>query len=187
MSEWNSLVAWAGIPSRRQIIAGVAVSLGRLALGPPVVRDEDEEISHAAESIHLEPTFKASHKAVYEALMNSAQFDKVIHLGAAMGSGMSLGTATTNISPQAGGTFTIFGGHIVGRHIELVPNERIVQAWRVVDWGPGLYSIARFELVEQGSGTKIIFDHTGFPKGQAEHLAAGWKGNYWEPLAKVLA
>jgi activator of HSP90 ATPase len=187
MSEWNSLVALAGIPSRRQIIAGVAVSLGRLALGPSVVRDEDEEISHAAESIHLEPTFKARQKAVYEALTNSAQFDKVIHLGAAMRSGMSLGTAPTNISPQVGGTFTIFGGHIVGRHIELVPNERTVQAWRVVDWGPGLYSIARFEFVEQGSGTKIIFDHTGFPKGQAEHLAAGWKGNYWEPLAKVLA
>jgi activator of HSP90 ATPase len=100
---------------------------------------------------------------------------------------MALGTAPTRISLQVGGTFSIFAGHIVGRHIELVPNERIVQVWRVVNWDPGLYSIARFELVEQGSGTKIIFDHTGFPKGQAEHLAAGWKGKYWEPLAKFLA
>jgi Activator of Hsp90 ATPase homolog 1-like protein len=35
--------------------------------------------------------------------------------------------------------------------------------------------IAKFELVEQGSGTRVVFDHTGFPKGQTDHLAAGWK------------
>ena len=186
MSELNNLVARASIPSRRQILAGVAVSLGGLALAPAIVRAESEEISHVAESIHHEPIFKASPKSVYEALMNTAQFEKVMHLGAAMQSGMALGTAPTSISLQVGGTFTIFAGHIVGRHIELISNERIVQAWRVVDWDPGVYSIARFELIEQGSGTKIIFDHTGFPKGQAEHLAAGWKGNYWEPLVKFL-
>jgi len=55
------------------------------------------------------------------------------------------------------------------------------------DSPPGVYSIAKFELVEHGSGSKIVFDHTGFPKGAAEGLASGWKAHYWEPLAKVLA
>ena len=88
---------------------------------------------------------------------------------------------------HAGGAFLLFGGYITGRQIELVPNERVVQAWRAGGWDPAHYSIAKFELVEQGSGTKIVFDHTGFPNGQAEHLAEGWKGNYWEPLEKFLA
>jgi len=92
----------------------------------------------------------------------------------------------TQISREAGGTFTLFGGHIVGRHLELVPNERIVQAWRVVTWSPGVYSIAKFELTEQGSSTKLVFDHVGFPDGQGQHLAEGWKANYWEPLEKYL-
>ena len=74
----------------------------------------------------------------------------------------------------------------MGRHVELVPNERIVQAWRVVTWDPGVYSIAKFELKEQGSETRLVFDHTGFPNGKAEHLADGWKQNYWEPLRKYL-
>jgi activator of HSP90 ATPase len=187
MSEQYNLVARAGSPSRRQILAGVAASLGGLTLAPSIARADSNEISHVAESIHQEPTFKASRKRLYEALTKTAEFDKVMHLGAAMQSGMALGTAPTEISAQVGGTFTIFAGHIVGRHIELAPNERIVQAWRVVDWDPGVYSIARFELIEQGSGTKIVFDHAGFPKGQAEHLAEGWKGNYWGPLAKFLA
>jgi activator of HSP90 ATPase len=100
---------------------------------------------------------------------------------------MSLAAAPTAIGREATGAFSLFGGYIVGRQIELVPNERIIQAWRVGRWDPGVYSIARFELVDQGSGTQLVFDHSGFPKGEAEHLAAGWKGNYWEPLGKFLA
>jgi Activator of Hsp90 ATPase homolog 1-like protein len=56
----------------------------------------------------------------------------------------------------------------------------------VIDWEPGVYSIAKFELREQGSGTKIVFDHRGFPKGLGEHLAAGWRSHYWEPLETFL-
>ncbi len=74
---------------------------------------------------------------------------------------------------------------ISGRNIELVPNRRIVQAWRVRDWGDGVYSIARFELNGQEE-TQLVFDHTGFPEDQREHLASGWHTRYWEPLRNYL-
>jgi uncharacterized protein YndB with AHSA1/START domain len=146
-----------------------------------------EEISHTCEAIHQEVVFKASRKRVYEALTDTKQFDKVVQLSAAMKSGMPPGAAPTEISREVGGAFSLFGGYVAGRHIELVPNERIVQAWRAGSWNPGVYSIARFEFVEQGSGTKLIFDHRGFPDGAGQHLAEGWKVNYWEPLEKFLA
>jgi activator of HSP90 ATPase len=104
-----------------------------------------------------------------------------------MKGGMPPGAAPAAISSEAGGAFTLFGGHISGRHVELVAGERVVQAWRASNWGAGVFSIAKFALVEQGSDTKLVFDHTGFPKGESETLAAGWKANYWEPMAKVLA
>jgi uncharacterized protein YndB with AHSA1/START domain len=174
-------------PTRRQTIAGVALALGGLALGPVQARAGAEgEISHTAESIHQEPVFKASRKRVYEALTDTEQFDKIIQISGVMKS-MHLGGKRTEISREVGGAFALFGGYITGRHVELVPNERIVQAWRTGGWGPGVYSIAKFELVEQESGTKIVFDHTGFPKGAAETLASGWKAHYWEPLQKLLA
>jgi activator of HSP90 ATPase len=174
--------------TRRRVIAGAAGLFGAFALGLIRIgaRSEDE-VSHTAESIHQEPAFKASRKRVYEALIETKQFDKVVRLSAAMQSGMSLGNAPTEITNQVGGAFTLFGGHILGRQVELVRDERIVQAWRVATWDPGVYSIARFELKEQGSGTKLFFDHTGFPAGQGQHLAEGWRGNYWEPLEKYLA
>jgi activator of HSP90 ATPase len=175
-------------PTRRQAIFGAAIAFGGLALiSKEAGARIDEEISRSSESIHQEPVFKASRKRIYEALTQTDQFNKVMQLGAAMRSGMSFEKAPTQISPEAGGAFSLFGGYVVGRNIEVLPSQRLVQAWRAGSWEPGLYSIAKFELVEQGSGTKIIFDHTGFPTGQAEHLAAGWKGNYWEPLERFLA
>jgi activator of HSP90 ATPase len=188
MSERRNQNAPASSPTRRQVIAGAAMTFGGLALGLTKLRAATgEEISRTAESIHQETVFKANRKRVYEALTDAKQFNEVTKIVAAREPAISLEKSPTVISPDVGGTFSLFGGIILGRHVELVPDTRIVQAWRVAYWAPGIYSIARFELVEQGAGTKIVFDHTGFPKGDAEHLSSGWKAHYWEPLAKFLA
>jgi len=188
MSERKNLMVMMNLPTRRQVIAGFAAAAGGFAVGSTSAwTGAEDEISRTADSVHQEPVFKASRKRVYEALTEAKQFDKVIRLSAAMKSGMPPDAKPTEISRDAGGAFSLFGGYVTGRHIELRPNERIVQAWRAGSWDPGVYSIAKFELVEQGGGTKIVFDHGAFPKGDGEHLAAGWKMNYWEPLEKFLA
>ena len=91
------------------------------------------------------------------------------------------------LSAEPGSAFSLFGGVIEGRQVELVPAKRVVQAWRVSNWDRGVYSIVRFELVGADGGTKIVFDHVGFPAGAGDHLAAGWKSHYWDGLAKLLA
>jgi len=187
MSKRKDLQGLVIALTRRQLIAGLSLAFGGVALGVKGAwAGAEEEISHTAESIHQEPLFKANRKRVYEALTDAKQFSKVVMLSAAMKTGMAPGMKPTEVSSEAGGAFSAFGGYVTGRQIELVPNERIVQVWRAGSWDPGAFSIAKFELVEQGAGTKIVFDHTGFPKGDAEHLAAGWKMNYWEPLEKFL-
>lgn len=188
MSERNNTATPANTPSRRQMVFGVAAAFGGLALRPSTAFALDgDELSHTAESIHQEPTFKVSPAHVYEALTNAAHFDKVAKLSAAMQSGMAPATKPTQISAVPGGAFSLFGGYVTGRNIELIRNKRIVQAWRPASWNPGVYSIAKFELLAQDSGTKIIFDHTGFPPGTGQHLAEGWHDNYWKPLSRFLA
>jgi|HubBroStandDraft_5_1064220.scaffolds.fasta_scaffold29207_3 activator of HSP90 ATPase len=190
----SNLGAPASQPTRRQAIAGAAIAFGGLALRSAKVwaapADAEAGISRTAAAIHQEPVFKASPKRVYEALTDAKQFDKIIQISGVMQS-MHLGDKPAEISREVGGAFVLFGGYITGRNVELLPNQRIVQAWRAGGWPSGIYSIARFELVEQSSGsslrTKIIFDHTGFPNGEAESLASGWKAHYWEPLEKFLA
>jgi activator of HSP90 ATPase len=187
MNAGTNAQALTGVPTRRQAILAAAISIGGLTLVPTAAFAMPEgEISRDAESIHQEPVFKASRKRVYDALTDAKQFNKIVELSGAM-QAMNLPAANAaEINGTAGAPFSVFGGYITGRQIELVPNERIVQAWRVGNWDAGVYSIAKFTLVEEGTGTKIIFDHTGFPKGNAEHLAAGWKANYWGPLEKLL-
>jgi len=132
-------------------------------------------------TIHQEVSFKANPKQVYETLLSSKQFSECTKK-----SFDNFTAASASIDPIAGGTFSLFDGVITGRIIELVPNQLIVEAWRASDWPAGTYSIARFELKPQGSGTKLIFDHTGFPEGLKAHLAIGWQQHYWDALTKYL-
>ena len=174
MSSEKKLNVLVRFVNRRQAISGGAVALGMLALGVGAATASDAEILRAEEAIHQEPVFKASRKRVYEALTEANQFGKVVQLSAAMqGGGMKTGAAPVTVSREVGGAFAAFGGYITGRQVELVPNERIVQVWRAGSWDAGSYSIVKFVLVEQGAETKIKFDHTGFPKGRAEHLVEG--------------
>jgi hypothetical protein len=62
---------------------------------------------------------------------------------------MSVGPRTAmaaRLEARAGSAFALFDGRIEGRQIELVPGERVGQAWRFGDahpdvWEPGVYSI----------------------------------------------
>jgi activator of HSP90 ATPase len=164
-----------------QIASGIALS--GVALAAP--QKQDNEISHTADAIHQEVNFSSEPKRIYAALLDTKQFDEMTRLIPSMKTA-NLGNSPTDISREVGGPFTLFRGHIIGRHVEFVANQRIVRAWRVVTWDPGVYSIVKFELNAQASGTRLVFDHTGFPVGLAKHLADGWKEHYWEPLQKYL-
>jgi activator of HSP90 ATPase len=124
-------------------------------------------------TIHQEVDFTASPARLYAALTDAKQFAAFSGRAAVIEGG-------------AGAAFSLFDAHIVGRNVELIPGKRVVQAWRAADWPEGLYSMVRFELVPHGTGTRLVFDHTGFPAGQHDHLAQGWEENYWSLLRKYL-
>lgn len=124
--------------------------------------------------IHQEIELTAPPAKIYEALMSSEQHAEFTG-------------APADISRDVGGTFSCHGGAISGVNIELVENERIVQAWRVGNWDAGVYSMIKIQLEKSGDGTKVVLDHGAFPEGSGEHLAGGWHARYWEPLAKYLA
>ena len=130
-------------------------------------------------SIRQEVIINASPKRVYDALLDASRF-------------RAFTGAPAEIDPRPGGAFSCFGGVISGRNIELLPDHRIVQAWRVSPWPEGLYSIVRFELQPHGSATRLVLDHVGFPEEMRAHLNGeqadgGWQRQYWEPLKKYLA
>ena len=127
--------------------------------------------NQARTSIHYVLSFNASPETFFQAILDAKHFADF--------SGMP-----ATIEATQGGAISMFGGLIQGRNIELVPNQRIVQAWRPASWSPGVYSIVHFELKPSGAGTNLTFDHTGFASGLYDHLDWGWKNRYWGPLNK---
>ena len=120
--------------------------------------------------LHQEIDIDAAPARIYAALLDSRQF-------------AAFTGRPAEISREAGGVFSMFGGLIVGRNVELVPDVRIVQAWRPADWEPGLYSMVRFEIRARGAQATVVLDHTGFPEGSFRHLNPGWYGHntgHWE-------
>lgn len=124
-------------------------------------------------SVHQEHDFKASPERIYGALLDQGQF-------------AALSGAPAEIEREAGGRFSLIRGRVTGRNVELVPNQRIVQAWRVVPWEPGIYSIVRFELIPKGDETRVVLDHSGFPPEDVAARHQGWRRVYFEPLRKHL-
>lgn len=128
-------------------------------------------------AIHQEVYFGVAPGQLYQALLSSEQFSASTKKSFAM-----FTASSAKIDAREGGSFSLFDGHIIGRILELVPDKRIVEAWRVVDWPDGAYSIARFDLEPKGTGTRLSFDHIGFPEGLKEHLDSGWRQHYWDAL-----
>ena len=128
-------------------------------------------------TIHQSAYFKVAPAQVYKTLLSSVAFS------ACTKKSFDMFTASSaKIDSVVGGTFSLFDGHIIGRILELIPDQRIVEAWRVVDWPAGVYSIARFDISPEGSGTRVIFEHVGFPEGLKEHLSVGWQQHYWDAM-----
>jgi activator of HSP90 ATPase len=167
--------------SRRQAVAGIAVALSSalsvrraFAQQRSMGQQPSENSSDPRTSIHYELDFKSSPQRFYDAIVEQKQFAAFTGMPA-------------TIDATAGGPFSMFGGLIVGRNVELVPGQRVVQAWRPSHWDPGIYSLVHFELKPRGQECTLVFDHSSFPAGDYDHLDWGWKNHYWEPLKKYFA
>lgn len=130
-------------------------------------------------SIHQQALIDATPSDVFTYLTDGETF--------AAATGMA-----AQLEPRVGSAFSLFGGRIEGRQIELVPGERVVQAWRFGDahpdvWAPGVYSIVRFTLTGQGDQTRFVVDHQAIPAEWIDHIAGGYPTFYAEPMARYFA
>jgi uncharacterized protein YndB with AHSA1/START domain len=127
-------------------------------------------------SIHQEALIAAPPQRVYQLLTSGDLFSAATGMPA-------------EITDREGDAFSIFGGRVEGRQIELVPDQRVVQAWRFgaahpSPWESGVYSTVRFALERTEDGTRLVIDHTGIPKEWIEHISSGYPTLYQDPLMK---
>ena len=130
-------------------------------------------------SIHQDALIEATALEVYRYLTDGETF--------AAATGMA-----ARVEPIEGSAFSLFEGRIEGRQVELVPGRLVVQAWRFGAahpdvWAPGVYSVVRFTLTEEGERTRFVVDHDAVPSEWQEHLETGYPVFYAEPMARYFA
>ena len=85
-------------------------------------------------------------------------------------------------SNEVGDNFTVHGGDINGKNLELVPVKLIRQLWRTqqsADSDPD--SELEITLEPEGTGTRLTLKHTNL-MGDGTHYKTGWVEHYFEPM-----
>ncbi len=88
---------------------------------------------------------------------------------------------------SAGEEFSAFDGNVTGRQIELVPGQRLVQAWRFPQFASGTYSMVSFTLTAEAGGTRLVIEQHGEPDDWHDHIDANWPTFYLTPLENHFA
>jgi hypothetical protein len=118
----NSRPSALNHPTRRQVVTGIFVAgCGLIASGAAGGQNADQkmaalpstEVNKNRTSLHQEIDYQAGPQRIYEALLSSKDFS-------------AFSGAAAEIDPKVGGAFSMFGGLVVGRNVELVPKQRIV-------------------------------------------------------------
>jgi activator of HSP90 ATPase len=127
------------------------------------------EVRGMCKPVHHEVVFDVPPKQVYDAYLDSRRHSRFTGQSATM-------------SKKVGGKFVAGDEYIIGYNLELVPNKRIVQAWRATEWPDGDFSILRLELSSRKGGSKLVVDHVGIPEEFREGVDQGWHDFYWKPM-----
>lgn len=128
-----------------------------------------------SKSLELSVFIPAIPKKIYEAWLSAKKHTAMTGAGA-------------EIDPKVGGMFTAWDGYIEGKNIELVPNKKIVQAWRTSEF-PARSKDSQVEIFfeKEKTGTRVTLIHTNIPKGQEEGYRVGWEDYYFKPMKKYFA
>ena len=114
--------------------------------------------------------FKSPPETIYELLADSRKRTEVTGREALM-------------SDKVGGKFSTDAGQVTGVIVDLVPGQRLVQAWRRKDFPEGIYSMAAITLAPTPrGGTELVLTHRGVPKHLLDQIEDYWRLEYWAPM-----
>lgn len=94
------------------------------------------------------------------------------------------GAGPAVMDESIGTEFSLWGGDVHGKNIEVEKNKKLVQEWYGGNWDEP--SIATFSLSEKEGLTTLDFVQTNVPDAEFESIDQGWKDYYLDPLKAYL-
>jgi activator of HSP90 ATPase len=97
------------------------------------------------------------------------------------------GGGPSKMKALVGFEFSLWGGSIWGKNIEVIPNKKLVQKWFSDEdkkWKNP--SVATFNLSKDANGVKLELIHKDIPIENSQDIDDGWKDYYLGPLKDYL-
>lgn len=116
-------------------------------------------------------TIKASVSKVWQAFVDPEIIDK-------------WGAGPAKMDNKVGTNFSLWGGGIFGKNMEVVDRIKLVQSWYGGDWDKP--SVVTFTFTDKGDETEIDLVHTDLPTGEEDSFADGWKSYYVGAIKDLL-
>lgn len=94
------------------------------------------------------------------------------------------GAGPAEMSEELGFEFSLWGGEVYGKNIEVIPGKKLVQEWFGGRWDKP--SIATFKLTSKADETVIDFTQTDVPDAEFSDIEQGWEDYYMGPIKDFL-
>jgi activator of HSP90 ATPase len=88
------------------------------------------------------------------------------------------------MNAEIGTEFSLWGGDIYGKNVEVVSEKKLVQEWFAGDWAKP--SIVTFTLKTEGNKTVVELEHADVPDDEFEDIDQGWNDYYLGPMKEFL-
>lgn len=129
-----------------------------------------------AKTIVQKVVFKNTTSAVLYSLYVDAKKHSMISGGPAV------------ISARPGSKFSVHGGYISGKNLQLVKDKVIVQTWRAMGWDKeDADSIFIIHLEPKGKDVVLLATHANVPDKHVESISKGWHSHYWNTWKQYIA
>ena len=94
------------------------------------------------------------------------------------------GGGPAKMKAEVGFEFSLWGGDIHGKNIEVVENKKLVQDWYSGDWPKP--SRATFTLTPKNGSTLLSLTHENVPDEEEKEIADGWNRYYLGQIKELL-
>jgi uncharacterized protein YndB with AHSA1/START domain len=117
---------------------------------------------------------RASLEKVWQALIDPKHIEK-------------WGAGPATMDGEEGTEFSLWGGEIYGKNIEIIPQKRLVQEWfsKTDKWDEP--SILTITLTKKADGTTMVdLLHENVPSENIKDIEEGWEKFYMGPLKEFI-
>lgn len=118
----------------------------------------------AGETVEFSTHFNASRRDIWDTIVDIRRVQ-------------AYSQSAASLDVREGGAFSIFNDTVTGEFLKLVPDEKIVQRWRLSHWPKDVYSEVTLTLKDSDGKTELHLKQTGVPSAEVSRVQHQWREN----------